>query len=378
MSDMGYTSHFEERKVKKLALAMILGGLPKSARVLFENVEDINCVFDHPAQVLGRLPHFPQEMLDKRKWQETLVHASEQYERLQDEGITPLLWGEDDYPYRLRECADAPLVLYVKGIPEVLSKAKIVSVVGTRKASAYGRAMTEKIVCGLQERLGDELLILSGLAYGIDIVSHTTSLTHGITTAAVLAHGLDTVYPAAHAHSAKRIITEGGALISEFPCGVKPERYHFVARNRIVAGLADVTLVIESADKGGSLITASLANSYHREVMAVPGRALDALSQGCNRLIKQDVARMVEDADDVCRLMNWECRSEQPQAQSLFVELTKEEEQIVAILEKEEEVSLDEIVRSLNIPVHKLSAILFNMELSGIVSVSPGNRYRIK
>lgn len=216
-------------------------------------------------------------------------------------------YEDADYPSRLKACADAPLLFYMKGDVD-LEAGKILSVVGTRKMTSYGRCQTEDLIANLAGAFPD-LLIVSGLAYGVDVCAHRKALACGLPTLAVVAHGLDSVYPSQHRAVAREMISSGGGMLSEFPSGTEPYRSNFVQRNRIVAGLCDACLVIESPEKGGSLITARMARDYDREVFALPGRPVDANSRGCNLIIKQQVATLVESAEDIVREMNWDLPS---------------------------------------------------------------------
>lgn len=216
-------------------------------------------------------------------------------------------YEDADYPSRLKACADVPLLFYMKGDVD-LEAGKILSVVGTRKMTTYGRCQTEDLIASLAGVFPD-LLIVSGLAYGVDVCAHRKALACGLPTLAVVAHGLDSVYPSQHRAVAREMISSGGGMLSEFPSGTEPYRSNFVQRNRIVAGLCDACLVIESPEKGGSLITARMARDYDREVFALPGRPVDANSRGCNLIIKQQVATLVESAEDIVREMNWDLPS---------------------------------------------------------------------
>jgi DNA processing protein len=228
--------------------------------------------------------------------------------------ITAHYFQDQAYPTRLKQCADAPILLYARG-EQGLNASKSLSVVGTRQASSYGKAVGRSIVLDLCKHL-DDLVVVSGLAFGIDVMAHRAALEGGIPTVAVLAHGLSTLYPHAHRDTARQIIRQG-ALVTDFPSGMGPERNNFLRRNRIIAGMTDATLVVESASTGGSLITANMANSYDRDVLAVPGRTTDPRSRGCNRLIRNQVAALVESAEDVLYHLNWNSKSN-PEEPTLF------------------------------------------------------------
>lgn len=369
-------SPFEETKIRQLAFSFIPKMSAKRSRILLEHIDDLTYIFEHPQHALKGIPGLPKELLNRQLWDDAIKEAELSYQQLKEKGIELLFFTDSAYPYRLLECTDSPSLIYVKGDQSCLSKRKIISIVGTRNSTAYGRKMVENIICELKDMLGDELLVVSGLAYGIDIVSHRLCLAHGVATAAVLAHGLHTIYPSVHSTTAQEML-HTGALISEFAYGVKPERYHFVARNRIVAGMSDATLVVESAKKGGSLITANLANSYDREVMAIPGRVVDSHSCGCNLLIKRNIAHMVECATDICDIMNWEAKSVHV-PRSLFQDLTEEELKVMSLFVEHQELSMNELSRLLEMPIFRLSPLLFNLELNQLLTVLPGNIYRSK
>ena len=249
--------------------------------------------------------------------------------------------------------------------------------VGTRRATDYGRQWCEDFVRDLSARCPD-LLVVSGLAYGIDIASHRAALAHGVPTVAVLAHGLDRIYPALHRKTATDMLAQGG-LLTEFLTGTEPERYNFLSRNRIVAGMADAVIVVESGRKGGSLITATLAEGYHRDCFAVPGRATDEHSAGCNRLIRDNKAALVENAEDFVQAMNWSTAqmTSTPVQRNLFQELTDEESRIVQLLGRQGDQDVNTLVVASGIPFSRLSALLFEMELKGIIKAQTGNVYHL-
>ena len=257
-----------------------------------------------------------------------------------------------------------------------LDDSKILSVVGTRNATTRGREICERIIEGLAMGHPD-LIIVSGLAYGIDITSHKAALANNLQTIGVLAHGFKTIYPAIHATTAKKMITSGG-LVTDFLSDALPERNNFLKRNRIIAGLADATLVVESGIKGGALITADIANSYNRDVFAVAGRPDDQWSAGCNNLIKNNKAFLTECSDDIQYFLNWKPEKSKPVVQrTLFSGLYETERLIFELISKQGELTIDTICRTLDMQVHKLSSLLLQMEFKGLLKCSPGNLYRI-
>ena len=295
--------------------------------------------------------------------------------------------ADEDYPRRLAACADAPLVLYRKGRCDLEAR-RIVSIVGTRRLTAYGRQQTEKLVAGLA-RACPNLLVVSGLASGIDGCAHRAALDNGLQTVGVLAHGLDQIYPAQHWRLAGEMVRQG-ALLSEFPHGTLPFAANFVQRNRIVAGLCDACIVIESAEKGGSLITARLARDYDREVFALPGRNIDPCSRGCNWLIKTQVAALFETADDLLREMNWDLGRPQEASQpSLFPTLEPSLAEILALMEEGQDYSLEELMalrqqsrqkrgeQPARGNIGELLGQMMQLELAGAVISLSGGRYRL-
>jgi len=293
---------------------------------------------------------------------------------IEKNNIKALYYLDKDYPKRLLHCEDSPILLYYKGNAD-LNAQKIISVVGTREATEYGKELTDKLINDLAPY---NTTIVSGLAYGIDIQAHKAALDNKLPTICGLAHGLDKIYPAIHKTVAERML-ENGAWLSDFKSGTIPNRENFPRRNRIVAGISDATIVIESKENGGSLITADIANSYNRDVFAFPGRVNDAHSAGCNNLIKQHKAALVQSANDVIHLLGWEQTKKANQIiqKQLFVELSADEEQLVAILKNKESVNVDDICLLSKMPMSKVSSALLTLEFSGIVKSLPGKIYKL-
>ena len=287
--------------------------------------------------------------------------------------IQPLSILDDAYPQKLKECDDAPVMLYYKG-SESLKHKKMVAIVGSRDNTDYGARVTEELIEGLK---GEDIIIVSGLALGIDGIAHRKALQVGLPTIAVVAHGLDTIYPPQHKHIAREMVKQGG-LLTEYPSKTIPDKYNFPMRNRIVAGLSDVTVVIETAKKGGAMITAKLATSYNREVLAFPGRTIDKKSEGCNYLIRTNIAQLITDADDLMEMMNWKTVEKSKVVQpKLFSHLTDEEMNIASILEGNEGMHIDELLLKSDFTPSQLSSMLLTMELSGLVKALPGKRFRM-
>ncbi|NLR56692.1 DNA-protecting protein DprA [Chitinophaga polysaccharea] len=288
--------------------------------------------------------------------------------------IQPLFFQEPGYPQRLLHCYDSPAMLYYKG-PASLNPPRMVSIVGTRHPSAYGRSVCEALV---QDLASAGITIVSGLAYGIDIIAHKAALKTGIPTIGVLAHGLDRIYPAAHKQIATDMLEQGG-LLTDFSSQTLPDRQNFPKRNRIVAGICDATIVIESGIRGGSLITADLANGYNREVLCVPGRIQDIQSAGCNHLIQQNKAVLLRDAGDVLALMGWEekARPEAPPAiqPSLFPALTEAEQAIMALFREKPQRHLEELYLQTRLSGSQVAVAVFNLEMQNLLRSLPGQRY---
>ena len=359
----------------KIALNAIPNIGPKLVRRLVAYAGSVEAVFSEKKRFLEKIPGIGKGKASTFDTQKLLLEAENEVNYIRKEGIQPLFYLDENFPFRLRECEDAPVMLYVKGEVD-FQVSKVLSIVGTRKATEYGKTCTEEIIDYLAGQYPD-LLVVSGLAYGIDIMAHKAALKNKLKTVAVLGHGFTFIYPSLHANYAKNIM-EQGALITEFQSQHKPDPGNFVSRNRIIAGIADATVVVESAVKGGALITAELANSYNRDVFAVPGRGIDTYSRGCNSLIKKNQAALVENGADIELAMGWFQKKERSGniQKSLFISLTPEEEKILHYLEDNRESSLDEISVSVEMPVARTSATMLNLEFNGLVKILPGNYYR--
>lgn len=278
------------------------------------------------------------------------------------------------YPKRLLNCYDAPSVLFYKGTAD-LNADKIVSVIGSRTHTEYGREMTAKII---EELVPHNVLVVSGLAYGIDAIAHKASMKNGLPTVGILAHGLDRIYPPAHTAMAKEMTREGG-LLTDFMSGTKPDKQNFPKRNRIVAGIADATIVIETSVQGGSMITAELAGNYNKDVFALPGKATDVKSAGCNYLIKSNKAALVTSGKDIIELMNWMHQPSRKRVyqKELFTDLTPEEKVITELLGKNGSIHIDEINSNCNLSSSAVAAAMLSLELQGLIISLPGKLYKL-
>lgn len=291
-------------------------------------------------------------------------------------GITTL--QEDTYPERLSRLPDAPFIIYTRGNTR-LNADKVISIVGTRKVTAYGRQVVDAIINELQ---GHSVLIVSGLAYGTDVHAHQKALEYGLPTVGVLPGGLDTVYPSGHRDVAATML-KNGCLLSEHPMYARPGIRQFAARNRIIAGLSDLTIVVEAGEKSGALITAHFANEYHREVFAIPGSIYDTRSKGCLNLIKTHQAHLISDVSDIVRVMNWD--KETPAARRLtlsvadrFTNLTSTEKSIVNTLDQlQKEVALDELSYQANVPHGQMASVLLGLEVKNVVRFMPGKKFKL-
>lgn len=288
--------------------------------------------------------------------------------------IDPLFITDKKYPQRLLNCYDSPVLLYYRGNAD-LNATKIISVVGTRNNSDYGKAVCEKII---EELSGENVLVVSGLAFGIDTIAHKASLKNNLPTVGVLAHGLDRIYPSQNKSLAKQMVEHGG-LLTEFIAHTNPDKQNFPKRNRIVAGMCDVVLVIETGKKGGSLITAELGNNYNKDVFAIPGRIGDSKSEGCNYLIKNNKAALINGASDLLEMMNWKpvSKKEVKKQRELFIELSPDEKTVIDILNLQETVHIDELYFKSGLSSSTVAAALLMLEMQGLIASMPGKLYKI-
>jgi DNA processing protein len=359
----------------QIALTLIPGVGCITAKQLLAYCGSAAAVFDATPQALVRIPDIgatlSHAVMASRS--AALARAQQELEFVERHGVKPLFFLDKKYPERLRQCDDSPLVLYVKGETE-LNERKVLSIVGTRGATPYGRQLCEQLVRDFAE-LGYRPLIVSGLAFGIDVCAHRAALKHGLPTAAVLGHGLDTLYPPQHSATASEILQQGGALLSDFMSSCVMDPSNFVRRNRIVAGMADATIVVESAEKGGALITANMAFDYARDVLAFPGRVGDRVSEGCLRLIRTNKAALIRNAADVAYTLGWDVPQTPLQRQlPLFPEsLSATEKQLLDFLSSSTEPQgIDVICRTTGISMPQVSADLLSLEFSGLVKALPG------
>jgi DNA processing protein len=357
----------------KVALTLINNVGDVIARSLLDHFSTPEAVFQATRKSLMEVPGIGLVTANHILKSDALLRAAEQMKFIEKHQVKVLFFSDSDYPRRLRECADAPILLYYKGNAD-LNHHRIVSIVGTRRATDYGKLLCRQLAEVLSVY---DVLIVSGLAYGIDVAAHKEALHFGIPTVGVLGHGLDRLYPSLHKSVAQKMVRNGG-LLTEFPLDTVPDRENFPKRNRIIAGIADVTIVVEATTKGGALITAELANSYHRDVYTFPGRTTDEYSQGCNFLIKTNRAGLINHAKDLVYYLGWEevrASAENFQVQ-LPLGLSKEEAQVVELL-KLAPALIDEISNKINLPQSKLAIHLLNLEMQGILITLPGKVYKL-
>lgn len=361
----------------QIALTLIKGVGPVIARQLLSFVEDEKALFTGHAAQLRKIPGIKAEFIKQFQSSELMKRADREVEFLSKKGIQPLFIRDKEYPQRLLNCDDAPILLYNKGNAG-FNVPKVIGIVGTRNATDEGKINTEKLIEQVSVGFPDALIV-SGLAYGIDICAHRAALKHNLTTVAVLGHSLDYLYPSSHKNVASEMVGHGG-VVSEFVSETGPDKQNFVKRNRIIAGMCDAIVVIESGVKGGALITARLASSYNRDVLAYPGRIGDEYSKGCHWLIKHNMAALMESCTDLEYHLGWESVKKRPEGiqTRLFVEFkTSEEQMVYQSLVKNREVNINQLCSELSLPVSKISPVLLSFEFDGLIKSLPGNNYRI-
>ena len=362
----------------KIGITLIKGIGNTLAKNLIAYVGSVEGVFMEKQAALSKIPGIGEMLSKEIVSQNVLTRAEEEIEFILKNKIQTYYYTDRDYPFRLKECSDSPLMLFSKGNCD-LNAGKFVGIVGTRNATDAGKENCRKLIFDLASAQPNTVIV-SGMAYGIDICAHKAALDAGLTTIGVVGHGLDRLYPAAHRPTAVKMMPNG-ALLTEYLSQTNPDRQNFVQRNRIIAGMSDAIVVVESAAKGGALITAEVGNDYNRDVFAFPGRVGDEWSAGCNALIKNNKASLIESADDILRFMNWEKQAAgvSPVIQTaLFLDLSDEEQEIVSTLRQYADgIQLNELSIQLAKPISKLSSQLLEMEFKGVVKCLPGSMYRI-
>lgn len=356
-----------------LCLIPLIGDI--NAKKLLAYCGSAEAVFQEKKTKLMKIPGIGETIADTViKSQSVLDRADEEIEFITKNNIEPLFFLDDNYPQRLKNCFDSPIMLYFKGTAD-LNNQKTIGIVGTRQATEYGKNFCNQLIKDLSVY---QPLIVSGLAYGIDGAAHKAAIDNNIPTVGVLAHGLDIIYPSLHKSMAEKMLKNGG-LLTEFLSKSNPDRENFPKRNRIVAGMCDAIIVVESGRKGGALITAEIANNYNRDVFAVPGKINDQHSMGCNFLIKVNKAALIESGADIEYILRWDKEKSQSKSiqRQLFVELSEDEQTIVNILNEESPCSIDNLCIKANMQSSKVVAALLNMEFSGVVACLPGKQYKL-
>ena len=357
-----------------IAITMIPGIGNTNAKKLISWIDSPEALFREPEAHIMKIPGMPKILSQGMNRKDLLLRAEKEFNFILSSGISSLYFYDDDYPERLKHCADSPLILYYKGIDNISHK-RVLAVVGTRKATSYGYRMCEEII---QDFRHDDILIVSGMAYGIDSCAHQKALANGISTVGILAHGLDRIYPQANRNMARRMLDTGG-LITEFMSETNPDRENFPKRNRIIAGMSDAVLVVESKTKGGAVITADIAHSYNRDVFAVPGRSHDEFSDGCHLLIRRNIAALARSADDIKYSMGWEGKEKLKQNKlEILNDHSEDEQKVLSIIIDKDRASIDEIVLISGLGASTTASILLKLEFSGVISGLPGKMYEVR
>jgi len=359
----------------RIAFANLQGMGVDLAHKLLDVVGSEQEFFDMSEKDLRDLTRGRSKMYSDKYRREVLQRAVQEEGFVREHGIAVTYFTDSGYPHRLLEAPDAPAMIYTLGKCD-LESAHVISVVGTRHATQYGIRFCDTLIGELAQRLPD-LIVVSGLAYGIDIAAHRAALKHGVPTVAVLPRGLNRIYPAMHRNDAIAIVKHGGMLLTDYTSQDTVQKGNFLARNRIVAALSDCTVIVESAGSGGALVTASLAMSYNRDVMAVPGRSGDEFSAGCNKLIATNKAALITGADDLMAAMRWESVVKQPRQLDLFPDLTKEEQAVVDVIRDRGEIHLNALADAMGQPVYKLMSVLVELDCKNVIATLPGCRYTI-
>lgn len=357
----------------QIALTFVPNIGPVQAKILTEHFGNAENIFKAPKKELGNIEGIGEVRAKSIKTFDNFSLAEKEIAFVEKYKIQTLFLTDENYPKRLLNCYDPPTILYYRGNAD-LNTSKIINIIGTRNNTDYGRLITEQLINDLQNL---QVLIVSGLAYGIDAIAHKAAMQNNLPTIGVLAHGLDIIYPAAHASLAKQILSTGG-LLTEFRKETPPDKHNFPRRNRIVAGMADATIVVETAVKGGSMITAELANGYSRDVFAFPGKITDNKSAGCNHLIKNNKAVLLTDAAHLAEMLGWNTKKAKPKKQKeLFISLTNDEQVLVEVLKEKDTVHIDEIFLKSGLTSSIVAAAMLNLEFQNVISSLPGKMYKL-
>ena len=357
----------------QIALTLVPNIGDVRAKALIETFGDAASIFKTPKKHLEAIDGIGTIAANSIKDFTDFKVCEDEINFIEKNKITPLFISDKQYPQRLLNCYDSPTLLYYKG-NAYLNTTKIVSVVGTRNNSDYGKTVCENLMQDLSDH---NVLVISGLAFGIDSIAHKAALKNKLKTVGVVAHGLDKIYPAQNKSLAKEMLSQGG-LLTDFMSGTNPDRQNFPRRNRIVAGICDALVVVESSKKGGSLITAELANNYNKDVFAIPGRVNDLRSEGCNYLIKNNKSLLITSADDLLHIMNWKDEPKKIKKQrELFIELTPDEKIITDILAQQESIQIDQLYFKSGLSSSAVANALLMLEMQGVVSMLPGKVFKL-
>ncbi|MBK7939738.1 MAG: DNA-protecting protein DprA [Lewinellaceae bacterium] len=359
----------------QIALTLVPQVGAVTAKMLISYCGSAEAVFNTPKKDLLKIPGIGPATADALHKSGPLQSAEREMQFLEQHRISALFYTHERFPARLRQCYDSPALVYFKGsATDLLSARRIVAVVGTRQPTEYGKMVCEEIIEGLQAY---NVLVVSGLAYGVDITAHRKAIALDMPNIGVLGHGLGNIYPSQHRSVALRMIENGG-LLTEYTHDTKPDREHFPMRNRIIAGLCDALLVVETAATGGSMISAELAGQYERDIFAVPGRVRDPKSAGCNLLIKNNRARLVESAADLASSLRWEEAGKQITVQTqLFPDLSPAETVLLDIIREQPEIPIDRLTVAAKLPPGELASLILELEFKGIIRTLPGKRYMV-
>lgn len=371
----------EEETRYAIALTYMTGLSFATALILYRELGGAKAIYDHRHDIRDVVPDCSPRLAEVLKnWSAPLEQADAELQFINKYNIQALPLADDSYPARLRECPDAPIIIYYKGTAD-LNQKHVINIVGTRHCTTYGQDLVRRFITQLKE-LYPQVLIVSGLAYGIDICAHRQALASDLETVGVLAHGLEKIYPTQHRDTAAQMIRQGG-LLTEYVSYSHMDKSNFVRRNRIVAGMTDATILVESAAHGGGLITAEIAQGYGRNVFAFPGPVGAKYSEGCNNLIRDNGAGLISSAEDFIKAMGWQSDALLQQAKSegiertFFPDLTDEEQAIVAVLDQEGDLQQNILSVKTNLPIGKLTAILFQLEMKGVVRPLAGGNYHL-
>lgn len=361
----------DEELLYVLALLKVDGVGDIMAKKLLAHCGSASEIFKSKTSQLASIDGVGSVLLRNLKDKSVFQKAEQEIQFIKENDISVSYFMDNNYPDRLKHCIDGPVLLFSSGDIDLKNR-KLISIVGTRQITSYGIEFCKKLIADLAPL---NPVIISGFAYGVDIVAHQAALENNLQTIGVLAHGLNQIYPKIHKKYVAKI-EENGGFMTEFWSSSNPEKENFVKRNRIVAGISEATIVIESADRGGSLITATLANDYNRDVFAVPGRTTDKYSQGCNILIKTQKANLLSSAADLIYMLNWDIKEQnKPVQKQLFVSLNDEEQKVYDYLQKNGKELLDTIALRCDFPIYKISGLLLNMELKGLIRPLPGKLF---